>query len=290
MEVDTIREARILATFLGTSALSIMVTLGLIVAYGSVTDGDEEVATKYINMEEISIAQDSPIAEVVDIPISDDKSIRIGLTEEYLNVNYTSLGTDAESSVMYSKSNEEISVKDIIDNVSVAQEELKREAEEAEIARARAELAKRTYSTTRTQGGLLDIQNPDPSYTGTAIRVTGADRDILERLVMGEAGNQGFEGAALVAQCIRDMYLAGGFSSVDAVRRNCGYSGSLKRTPNQDVLDAVSFIFDEGGYAVKHRIFYFYSPANMSNGYSKFHESQNNIINYKDHKFFDRWY
>lgn len=290
MEVDTIREARILATFLGTSALSIMVTLGLIVAYGSVTDGDEEVATKYINMEEISIAQDSPIAEVVDIPISDNKSIRIGLTEEYLNVNYTSLGTDAESSVMYSKSNEEISVKDIIDNVSVAQEELKREAEEAEIARARAELAKRTYSTTRTQGGLLDIQNPDPSYTGTAIRVTGADRDILERLVMGEAGNQGFEGAALVAQCIRDMYLAGGFSSVDAVRRNCGYSGSLKRTPNQDVLDAVSFIFDEGGYAVKHRIFYFYSPANMSNGYSKFHESQNNIINYKDHKFFDRWY
>ena len=290
MEVDTIREARILATFLGTSALSIMVTLGLIVAYGSVTDGDEEVATKYINMEEISIAQDSPIAEVVDIPISDDKSIRIGLTEEYLNVNYTSLGTDAESSVMYSKSNEEISVKDIIDNVSVAQEELKREAEEAEIARARAELAKRTYSTTRTQGGLMDIQNPDPSYTGTAIRVTGADRDILERLVMGEAGNQGFEGAALVAQCIRDMYLAGGFSSVDAVRRNCGYSGSLKRTPNQDVLDAVSFIFDEGGYAVKHRIFYFYSPANMSNGYSKFHESQNNIINYKDHKFFDRWY
>lgn len=290
MEVDTIREARILATFLGTSALSIMVTLGLIVAYGSVTDGDEEVATKYINMEEISIAQDSPIAEVVDIPISDDKSIRIGLTEEYLNVNYTSLGTDAESSVMYSKSNEEISVKDIIDNVSVAQEELQREAEEAEIARARAELAKRTYSTTRTQGGLLDIQNPDPSYTGTAIRVTGADRDILERLVMGEAGNQGFEGAALVAQCIRDMYLAGGFSSVDAVRRNCGYSGSLKRTPNQDVLDAVSFIFDEGGYAVKHRIFYFYSPANMSNGYSKFHESQNNIINYKDHKFFDRWY
>lgn len=290
MEVDTIREARILATFLGTSALSIMVTLGLIVAYGSVTDGDEEVATKYINMEEISIAQDSPIAEVVDIPISDDKSIRIGLTEEYLNVNYTSLGTDAESSVMYSKSNEEISVKDIIDNVSVAQEELKREAEEAEIARARAELAKRTYSTTRTQGGLLDIQNPDPSYTGTAIRVTGADRDILERLVMGEAGNQGFEGAALVAQCIRDMYIAGGFSSVDAVRRNCGYSGSLKRTPNQDVLDAVSFIFDEGGYAVKHRIFYFYSPANMSNGYSKFHESQNNIINYKDHKFFDRWY
>lgn len=290
MEVDTIREARILATFLGTSALSIMVTLGLIVAYGSVTDGDEEVATKYINMEEISIAQDSPIAEVVDIPISDDKSIRIGLTEEYLNVNYTSLGTDAESSVMYSKSNEEISVKDIIDNVSVAQEELQREAEEAEIARARAELAKRTYSTTRTQGGLLDIQNPDPSYTGTAIRVTGADRDILERLVMGEAGNQGFEGAALVAQCIRDMYIAGGFSSVDAVRRNCGYSGSLKRTPNQDVLDAVSFIFDEGGYAVKHRIFYFYSPANMSNGYSKFHESQNNIINYKDHKFFDRWY
>ena len=272
-----------------TSAIIFCISLGTIFAYGNVTD-DVEVATKYINMEDPANMQNNPIAEVVDIPVSDNQSIRIGLTEEYLNVNYSSLETDAELSVMVNKSNNELYVGDVVNNISKAEEELEREAEEARIAEAEAQLAKRTYSTTKTQGGLLDIAKPDPNYTGTAIKVTGSDRDILERLVMGEAGNQGFEGAALVAQCIRDMYLAGGFSSVDAVRRNCGYSGSLKRTPNQDVLDAVSYIFDQGGYAVKHRIFYFYSPANMSNGYSKFHESQNNIINYKDHKFFDRWY
>ena len=104
---------------------------------------------------------------------------------------------------------------------------------------------------------------------------------------MGEAGNQGFEGAALVAQCIRDMYITGGFSSVESVRTNCGYSGRLTTAPNQDVLDAVSFIFDEGGYAVKHRILYFYNPAYSA---GRFHESQNLIIQYKNHKFFDRWY
>ena len=238
-------------------------------------------------MEDPANLQGNPIAEVVNIEISDNQSIRVGLTEEYMNVNYASLEADTELSVMVNKSNNELYLADVINSIPQAEEELKREAEEARIAQAKAQLAARTYSESKTQGGLLDIANPDDGYSGRVIEVTGKDRDILEHLVMGEAGNQGFEGAALVAQCIRDMYIAGGFNSVDEVRRNCGYSGKLNNVPNQNVLDAVSYIFDKGGYAVKHRIFYFYAPRYSA---GKFHETQNNIINYKDHKFFDRWY
>ena len=143
--------------------------------------------------------------------------------------------------------------------------------------------------TVENQGGLIDIQSPDPNYNVNVVKISGKDREILERLVMGEAGNQGFEGAALVAQCIKDMYIHGNYDSIESVRISCKYSGSLKFEPNEDVITAVKYIFDEGGYAVKHRILYFYSPSNMEFGYSGFHESQNNVINYGGHKFFDEW-
>lgn len=285
MEVTVISKARILAT----SIIASLAITGIIVtfAYGSNVDDDATVAEKYINMEEApSTSQLNSIAQIIDISLDDEHTIRVGLTEDYLNVNYTSLETDAELSVVET-SDDFLDIKGIVDTLDVAREELQAEYKQAEEERERqARISERTYSLSRTQGGLLDIANPDPNYTGTAVNITGNDRVILEKLVMGEAGNQGFEGAALVAQCIRDMYLLGGYDSVESVRVNCGYSARLTYTPNQDVLDAVSYIFDQGGYAVKHRILYFYAPR-ASQG--RFHNTQNNIIDYKDHRFFDRW-
>jgi len=130
---------------------------------------------------------------------------------------------------------------------------------------------------------LIDIPIPDVNYNGGAIELTPDDRDICERLVMGEAGGQGFEGAALVAQALRDSMLYKGFDSVNAVRVSMGYSGSIYKTPNQDTLDAVAFIFDEGGYVVRHPVFYFYNPAVTR---SSFHESRIFVIEYKQHRFF----
>lgn len=291
MEVTFINRARILAAI--SVASLITVCAFNFIAYGNETE-DVAVAEKYVNMEDVSATQTSVIANVVDVSINEDQIIRVALTEDYTNINYTSIETEATLSTVPTSSEGDILVQDIVGSMEIAQQELDIEVEQArlkaeaeEIAKAKANLASRTYSTTQTQGGLLDIANPDPNYTGKSIRITGNDRVILEKLVMGESGNQGFEGSALVAQCIRDMYILGGFDSVDAVRRSCGYSASLRHEPNQNVKDAVSFIFDEGGYAVKHRILYFYAPR-----YSKgsFHETQNLVINYVDHKFFDRRY
>lgn len=135
-------------------------------------------------------------------------------------------------------------------------------------------------------GYLLSIDNPDPNYVSRSVSLSAEDRYILERLVMGESGNQGFIGAALVAQTIRDTMVYDGYSSVEQVRTACGYYGSLDRAPNQDVLDAVSYIFDQGGAAVQHELRYFYAYKICS---SPWHESQNHIVTYMDVKFFDRW-
>lgn len=130
---------------------------------------------------------------------------------------------------------------------------------------------------------LLEIDNPDINYNGVSIALTSSDRDLLERLVMGEAGDEGYEGAALVAQCIRDTMVYKGYNSVAAVRQGCKYSGSINREPNDNVKKAVAFIFDEGGYAVRHKIFYFYAFKWCKGSW---HETQPFVIQHGGHRFF----
>ena len=131
---------------------------------------------------------------------------------------------------------------------------------------------------------LLEIEEPDENYNGVIIELDAKDRDLLEHLVMGEAGSEGYEGACLVAQAIRDALVYKGFKSVAEVRKGMKYSGSIKKEPNEDVLNACKFIFDEGGCVVKHRILYFYAPKYCS---GKWHNTQHFIIEHGGHRFFD---
>lgn len=133
---------------------------------------------------------------------------------------------------------------------------------------------------------LLKIEEPDDNYNGAIVQLTEEDRNLLERLVTGEAGGEGKEGAALVAQAIRDTMVYKGYNSIEDIRQKLKYSGSINKEPNQDVKDAVAFIFDEGGMAVKHKIFYFYAPKLVE---SEFHEQQKFIIEHGGHRFFSEW-
>lgn len=130
---------------------------------------------------------------------------------------------------------------------------------------------------------LLDGWVVDDEYKGSPISLTSENRKNLERLVTGEAGNQGFIGAALVAQTIHDTMIADDEYDVVTIKKTHGYEASLNKEPNQDVLDAVSFIFDDGGMAVQHELTYFYAPKIVR---SNFHESQLFIVEYKGHRFF----
>ena len=128
---------------------------------------------------------------------------------------------------------------------------------------------------------IIDIANPDYSYSPSYVSLSSYDRAKLERLVMGEAGTMGYAGCALVAQAIRDAMNRSRTSSIDRIISEYQYYGSTDIAPNQDVLNAVSFIFDQNGSAVQHRVLCFYI------GRSDWHETQPFVIEIGGVRFFD---
>lgn len=128
---------------------------------------------------------------------------------------------------------------------------------------------------------LISISNPDISYSPRSVTMSSYDRAKLERLVMGEAGTMGYNGCALVAQSIRDAMNRSNTSSIDQIISQYKYYGSTATEPNQTVKDAVSYIFDQNGSAVQHRVLCFYT------GYSPWHETQTFIVGCGNVRFFD---
>lgn len=127
----------------------------------------------------------------------------------------------------------------------------------------------------------------DQNYQGAVYKLTDKERTELERIVTGEFGNC-MEGALLIAQCLRDALVYGEASSPLTIRKEMGYDGY-----NTNVSDiakqAVNYIFDQGGMAVRHRIYVMYATYISS----PWHESLNFVYEQKcehgDVRFFDYW-
>lgn len=142
-----------------------------------------------------------------------------------------------------------------------------------------------SYVAGATQPGyLLSIDNPDPNYTSYAIHLSDADRDLAERIVMGEAGSMGYTGMAIVAQCLRDAFVMGGHSDIATVISKYGYYAPTSIRPSQTCKDAVNYIFEQGGAAVQHRTLVFYSTAYCQ---SSWHEAQEFVCQYGSVRFFN---
>lgn len=141
-----------------------------------------------------------------------------------------------------------------------------------------------TVSESGSGDYLLDIDNPDPNYVGYSVSLNDEDRDMTERILMGEAGGEGFIGMALVAQCIRDTYVNGSYSSIAQLLKVNGYYGSTSITPSQTAKEVVNYIFDQGGSAVQHNIRIFYA-TNMCS--SSWHEAQEFVVQYNYVRFFN---
>lgn len=142
------------------------------------------------------------------------------------------------------------------------------------------------YNAQWEAGYLVAIDNPDTTYQCAQVTLSDADRDLLERLCMGEFGSGGFVGASLIAQAVKNAICFDGFTSVSSVIKECRYTGRTDIPANDACKQAVSYIFDENHDAVQHRIMYMYNPELVQ---SPFHESQNYILTYQSVRFFDRW-
>ena len=142
------------------------------------------------------------------------------------------------------------------------------------------------YNEQWAAGYLIAIDNPDKIYKCGQVTLSDYDRDLLERLCMGEFGVGGFVGASLIAQSVKNAMCFDGYTSVAAVIEDYHYTGSTDIPANEECKKAVRYIFDENHDAVQHRILYMYNPLLVD---SEFHESQNYILTYDDVRFFDRW-
>ena len=141
-----------------------------------------------------------------------------------------------------------------------------------------------TVSASGSGDYLLDIDNPDPNYVGYSVSLNDEDRDMAGRILMGEAGGEGYIGMALVAQCIRDTYVNGSYSSIAQLLKQNGYYGSTSMAPSSTAMDVVNYIFDQGGSAVQHNIRIFYA-TNMCS--SAWHESQEFVCQWNYVRFFN---
>lgn len=126
------------------------------------------------------------------------------------------------------------------------------------------------------------IQTPAAEPTpAPRFELSAAERDVVERVVMAEAGGESFEGQMLVAQCILNAAEKRGVDPSEAVAL---YSYTKSRPdPTQRVKDAVAAVFDRGETVVDEPILYFYNPALVT---SDFHESQIFVIEEGGHRFF----
>lgn len=141
-----------------------------------------------------------------------------------------------------------------------------------------------TASASYSGDYLLDIANPDPNYVSYSVSLSDSDRDAVEHMLMGEAGSMGFNGMALVAQCIRDTYVNGNYSSMQDLFYQNGYYGSMSITPSATCAEVVNYIFDQGNSAVQHSIRVFYASDICS---SPWHEAQEFVVSYGYVRFFD---
>lgn len=129
--------------------------------------------------------------------------------------------------------------------------------------------------------GAYNPDTPAPAEPAVRYHLTDAERDVVERVVMAEAGGESFEGQMLVAQCILNAAEKRGVEPSEAVVL---YSYTKSRPdPTQRVKDAVAAVFDRGETVVDEPILYFYNPALVT---SDFHESQIFVIEEGGHRFF----
>ena len=131
---------------------------------------------------------------------------------------------------------------------------------------------------------LMEIDDPDYTYTPMAIHLNNDDRALAAKIIMNEFGDGGFEACCLQAQALRDAMIYSR-SSLEQIYHFFQYDKyPLLKIPNQDCYNAIDYVFESGGLAVPHRVLVMYNPQHAK---SDWHESQEFVIEYQGVRYFD---
>lgn len=136
-------------------------------------------------------------------------------------------------------------------------------------------IAKTTTTTKPTT-----ITTTEPAR-GPYYALTEYERDLVERVVMAEAGAEPYKGQMAVAQCILNAcQLRRAFPAQVVV--DLDYT-KARPEPTDSVKRAVSSVFDDGATVFSRDVLYFYAPAMTT---SSWHESQEYVMTIGGHRFF----
>ena len=113
--------------------------------------------------------------------------------------------------------------------------------------------------------------------------LTAEERDLLERVVMGEAGGEEYAGQLAVAQCILNACELRNARPA-AIIESLSYT-THRPEASQSVKDAVSEVFDDGVKVLPETAMYFYAPSLV---HSEWHETQEYLCTIGCHRFFAR--
>lgn len=131
-------------------------------------------------------------------------------------------------------------------------------------------------TTTATTPTTTTEPPPAPHYP-----MTDEERDLVERVVMAEAGGESYEGQMAVAQCILNASRLKGARPPDII---VGLKYARTRPePSESVRAAVSAVFDDGVTVFDDEVIYFYAPALCR---SDWHETQEYVATIGCHRFF----
>ena len=134
---------------------------------------------------------------------------------------------------------------------------------------------------------ILDLSMVEYSWS-RFFNLSETERKTIQYIVAGEAKGESMEGKMAVAQCILNGMVKSDWTA-EKVRIEYQYSGwddELEKTNPEawnEVVEAVSRVFDDGELISNKPILYFYAPDVVS---SSWHESLNLDLVIGGHKFF----
>ena len=121
----------------------------------------------------------------------------------------------------------------------------------------------------------------EPTEATEFFALTSEQRTLIEQIVSAESRGEPYDGQVAVAQCILNACLKDNIAPEDAIEKYM-YTG-IRVEPTDSVKEAVAAVFDRGEGVTEEPILYFYAPARVT---SKWHESQDFVIEIASHRFF----
>lgn len=139
-----------------------------------------------------------------------------------------------------------------------------------------------TSTPTMSQAAVVLVTEPEP-VKAPRYDATPAELAMVARVVHAEAIGEGFDGMALVAQCVLNTAEATGKRPDEVVLEPKQYATPVAKA-DAEALEAVEAVFLDSYEVTDEPIRWFYAPARC---YSKWHEeSLEHVLTHKGHKFF----